>query len=62
MAICAAFMAFNTLLALSLRFYFVHENKKLHAEEQATVAAGQSQDPKSGPVEMEGVAGYRYVL
>ncbi len=66
MAICAAFMFFNALLALLLRTYFVWENARLEkAEREAAATTGES-DGKgydaSEMVEMEGAFGYRYVL
>lgn len=66
MAICAAFMFFNALLALLLRTYFVWENARLEKAELEAAATAGASDGKTGLsdelVEMEGVYGYRYVL
>lgn len=65
MSICAAFMFFNALLALLLRTYFAWENKRLEAAERAqAVASGTEEklDIRRLPTEIEGVAGYRFVL
>ncbi|KAL1865108.1 hypothetical protein VTK73DRAFT_5478 [Phialemonium thermophilum] len=66
MSICAAFMFFNAVLALVLRTYFVIENKRrdrLQMEARAgaeTEHKGELQQNRMS--EMEGTAGYRYVL
>jgi hypothetical protein len=72
MSICAAFMFFNALLAISLRTYFVWKNKQWEREEIAagTALGQQGTDEKDAtgaalkhiPTEMEGTVGYRYVL
>ncbi len=66
MAVCAAFMLFNALLAVALRLYFVRENRRLERlerEQEGTVE--EVEDGKVGhrqAAEMEGSVGYRYVL
>ena len=67
MCICAAFMLFNALLAFTLRMYFVKENRRLEKQEGIeTGGVGGVVTGKAGVptrmVEMEGVAGYRFVL
>lgn len=66
MAICAAFMLFNAILALSLRTYFAWENMRLEKAERETAVDGVSRgNPKSTPTrrsEREGSYGYRFVL
>ena len=67
MSICAGFMFFNALLAISMRQYFVVMNKKFERAEALTVAPEQAADEKGLPLthiatEMEGTIGYRYFL
>lgn len=74
MSICAAFMFFNALLALSLRQYFVFQNRKLERAEAEAADALQQQPSASGQhpekgtglthvqTEIEGTVGYRYFL
>ncbi|KAL1892502.1 hypothetical protein Sste5346_007012 [Sporothrix stenoceras] len=73
MSICAAFMFFNALLALSLRQYFVIQNRKLERAEAEAADALQQQPSASGhpekdsglthvQTEIEGTLGYRYFL
>ncbi|KAH8887525.1 major facilitator superfamily transporter [Thozetella sp. PMI_491] len=63
MAICAAFMFFNGLLAALLRTFFVYENARLDKAERANQAGGSDgKAARSGLVEIEGAVGYRYVL
>jgi sugar phosphate permease len=60
MAICAAFMFFNAVLALVLRTYFVMQNAKF-AEAEKRAGSARVESEKHVPSEMEGTAGYRYV-
>jgi hypothetical protein len=62
MAICAVFMFFNGLLALTLRTYLAYQNKQADRRE-AEVRAAMQADEKTGfvAVENEGF-GYRYIL
>ncbi|KAK0628967.1 major facilitator superfamily transporter [Bombardia bombarda] len=70
MTICAAFMFFNAFLAISLRTYFVIENRRLaRAAGEAEAAEGEADgsgtkagEAAVGVSEMEGTAGYRYML
>lgn len=65
MSICAGFMFFNALLAFLLRTYFAWENKRLAAAERAQAGvsgADEKLDIRRIPTEIEGVAGYRFVL
>jgi hypothetical protein len=66
-SICAAFMFFVALLALSLRFLLAFENRKLDRkygtveEQKANAEASQDTDVQSQGVENYGPL-YRYVL
>ena len=74
MAICAAFMFFNGILAALLRTYFVREDHRLErlerergqGTEMGTGGTGNDDEPCATMVEvvseMEGGLGYRYVL
>ncbi|KAK4241780.1 major facilitator superfamily transporter [Achaetomium macrosporum] len=65
MATCAAFMCFNALLAGTLRWHLARKNRALEETESATPATsntGVNFASEKGAVEMEGAAGYRYVL
>ena len=65
-SICAAFMFFNALLALSLRTLLAWENKKLDKkygkvdEQQATQGHNNRAEPNAGQ-ENYG-SGFRYIL
>jgi dipeptide/tripeptide permease len=62
MAICAAFMFFNALLALTLRTYLQWQNRKADREEAAVSAAMQA-DEKTGNVAVENEGfGFRNIL
>lgn len=68
MAICAGFMFFNALLAISLRTYFSWRNNQFEAAEvaaqrEAAERGGDlKRDPEPHGAEMEGTSGYRFVL
>ncbi|KAJ9151380.1 Major facilitator superfamily transporter [Pleurostoma richardsiae] len=69
MSICAGFMFFNALLAVSLRTYFAWKNRGFEAAERAAVLEGRQDGREEGKeveavgdVEIEGAVGYRYVL
>ncbi|KAI2633242.1 putative MFS transporter [Hypomontagnella submonticulosa] len=51
MGVCAGFMFFNALLALTLRTYLAWENKKFERNDEAMRQAGT--DPKAGEVGLE---------
>jgi hypothetical protein len=61
MAVCAAFMFFNALLAMTLRTYLAWQNK-IADEREAEVAAAV-QDEKTGNVAVENEGfGFRNIL
>lgn len=62
MSVCAAFMLFNAILALSLRTYLVRENKKADVREATTVIGLEEKDlAKNVAVDDEGF-GFRNIL
>lgn len=65
MAVCAAFMFLNAVLAVTLRTLFVAKIRRLERREQESVAAttaGAHVAQAKRMVEMEGTFGYRYIL
>lgn len=64
-SVCAGFMGFTTLLALTLRFLLVLENRKLDRQ-YGTLTEQKARREKEGGDEMVASenygAGYRYVL
>ncbi|KAI3321362.1 MFS general substrate transporter [Xylariaceae sp. AK1471] len=61
MSICAAFMFFNALLALTLRVYLAWENRTFERKDAASREAGDMAKPSSAEFENEGY-GFRNVL
>ena len=61
MAICAAFMFFTTLLALSLRFLLAWENQQLEKKYGPQMVADAIKDGIPAPEDNYGV-NFRYVL
>lgn len=62
MAVCAAFMFFNAALAGGLRWHLKRMNRRLDEAEQAAGAGPADVGAGYGQSEMEGSAGYRFVL
>ena len=64
-SVCAGFMGFTTLLALTLRFLLVLENRKLDRQ-YGTLKEQRARREKDGSDELSAAenygAGYRYVL
>lgn len=61
MSICAAFMFFNALLALTLRVYLAWENRKFEKRDAESRENGSMAKPGSEDFENEGY-GFRNVL
>jgi dipeptide/tripeptide permease len=61
MAVCAAFMFFNALLALTLRTYLAWQNKQADKREAEVAAAVQDEKTGNVAVENEGF-GFRNIL
>jgi hypothetical protein len=63
MAICCGFMFFNAVLTILLRTLLVRENRRLEREERAMSSdQDMSKDAIIPGTEMEGTAGYRYIV